>query len=66
VWDGVGENLIMTHSTDDAVKHSAINIESTGATLPQFNEIQFRIESTGGAVITGLKFKYEDIDDDLY
>jgi len=51
---------ILTHSTDDAISKSAINIESTGAALPKsYKEISFRIESTGGAVITGLSFKEE-------
>lgn len=57
---------IFTHTTDNSISHSAINIESTGATLPEFKEIQFRIKSTGGAVITGLKFKVEILDKDLY
>ena len=57
---------IFTHTTDDSISHSAINIESSGATLPTFKEIQFRIESTGNAKITGLKFKYEIISNDLY
>jgi len=56
---------IFTHTTDNSLYHEAINIESTGVTLPEFREIQFRIESTGGAVITGLKFKYEIIDKNL-
>ena len=53
---------IFTHTTDDSISHDAVNVESTGANLPEYSEIQFRIESTGGAVITGLKFKYEIID----
>jgi hypothetical protein len=57
---------IFTHTTDDSISHSAINIESSGATLPEYKEIQFKIESTGGAVITGLKYKSEVIDKDLY
>lgn len=57
---------IFTHTTDDSISHSAINHESTGATLPEFKEIQFRIKSTGGAVITGLKFKVEVLDKDIY
>ena len=32
------------------------------ANLPDFKEIQFRIESVGGAVITGLKVKYSETD----
>ena len=50
---------IFSEATDDAISHSAVNIESTGATLPEYKEISFRIESTGGAVITGLSWKSE-------
>lgn len=46
----------LTHSTLNSSSHSAINIESTGVTFPEFNEIQFRWESTGGAEITGFSF----------
>ena len=52
---------LFTESTDNAVKHECVNIESTGAQLPQFREIQFRIESTGGAVITGFGFNQEKL-----
>ena len=47
---------IYTNTTDNSITHSATNIESTGVNLPDFNEIQFRVESTGGAEITGLKY----------
>ena len=57
---------IFTHTEDNSLRHSSVNIESSGATLPVFKEIQFRIESTFGAVITGLKFKYELVPDDKY
>jgi len=57
---------IFTEATDNSISHSAVNIESSGAFLPEYKEIQFRIESTGGAVITGLKFKYELLDKDFY
>lgn len=50
---------IFTHSTDDSLSHSAVNIESSGANLPEYNEIQFRIESQGGAEITSLSFDAE-------
>lgn len=56
---------IFTHGTDNSISHTAINIESTGATLPEFKEITFRIESTGKAVVTGLKMKTEIIDKDI-
>lgn len=54
---------IFTNTEDDSVRHTAINIESTGATLPTYKEIEFRVESTGGAVFAGLKYKAELIDD---
>jgi hypothetical protein len=52
---------IFTDGTDSAVAHEAVNIESSGVDFPIFKEIQFRIESTGGAEITGIKFQYEVI-----
>ena len=52
---------IFTNTTDDSISHSAV----TG--LPKdFKEIVFRIESTGGAVITGLEFKLEITGKDNY
>lgn len=56
---------IFTHTTDGSYYHDAINIESTGVTLPEYREIQFRIESIGGAVILGLDLKYEIKEDNL-
>lgn len=64
---------IFDYTTTSGISHTAINIESSGATLPQFKEITFRIETTGPAsatqnkapVITGLKFKAEIIDKDI-
>lgn len=57
---------IFTYTSTNAVYHSAINIESTGATLPEYKEIQFRFESTGGAIITGFKFTFEQESKDIY
>lgn len=57
---------IFRYSTQNGISHDAINIESGGATLPEYKEIQFRIESTGGAVITGLSYKAEVLDNKLY
>lgn len=51
---------IFTEGTNNSISHSAINIESDGSTLPnEYKEIEFRIESTGNAVVTGLSFKEE-------
>jgi len=57
---------VFTFSTANAIRHSAINIESTGANLPTWKEILWRIESTGGAEVTGFKSKSEVIEDDIY
>ena len=57
---------ISTNTTDDSLGESAINIESSGATLPEFQEITFRIESTGGAVPTAYRFAYEITGKDFY
>ena len=51
---------IFTHTTDDSLFHEAINIESSGATLPEFRELTLRIESTGGAVVTGFWAQAEE------
>ena len=51
---------IFTNTTNNSVSHTANNIESSGATLPkQYKQIAFRILSTGGAEVTGLRFKEE-------
>ena len=52
---------IFTNGTDSDIYHEAVNIESSGDTLPEFREISFQIKSTGGAVLTGLYFKAEEI-----
>ena len=56
---------IYTHTTDDSRYHDTINIESDGSELPEYREIMFRAESLGGAVVTGIKYKYEEIDDNI-
>ena len=61
-WTTIFENF----TTDDALSHSAVNIESSGDNLPEFEEIQFQVISRGGAVITGLKLKAEVLDKDIY
>lgn len=57
---------IFTYSTDNGLSHSAINIESSGANLPHFRELQLRCESTGGAEITGISLKWEEKESKLY
>lgn len=51
---------ISTNTTDNSVSLEDVINRTTGATLPEFKEIQFRIESTGGAEVTGLKIVYDD------
>jgi len=50
----------------DSISHSAINIESSGATLPEYNELQFKLESTVGAEITAFSFMEEILGKRLY
>ena len=56
---GVGTwTTIFTNDTDSSLSHTAVNIESTGASLPkQYKNIAFRLIATGGAIITGFEFK---------
>ena len=52
---------IFTNTTNNSISRTLNLIASSGAALPKdYKEIQFRIESTGGAEITGLSFR-EDI-----
>lgn len=49
-WTTIG-----TLSTAGALHRAFLNIESTGANFSTFREVQFRLESTGGAEICGFK-----------
>lgn len=55
---------IMTSNTVGTVQKSAVT-DASGISLPEFKEIQFKIASTNGAVITGLKFSYSE-DEEIY
>lgn len=57
---------IFSDTTNNAVSHDAINIESSAAALPEYKEIQFRLESTKGAAITAYKFKSIIYDKGMY
>ena len=59
---------IFTNTTDNSISHSAINIEGSDPEVKfnEFKEIQFQINSTGGAIVTGYKLRYEELDNDLY
>ena len=69
--DDADWTTIFINSTANSLSHTAVNIESTGVTLPEYRDIQFRVEWTGGGLnianvcgITGLKFISELIDKD--
>lgn len=51
---------IFTNLTENSVDYNGKNIEPTGAELPNFNEIAFRIETLGGVEITGIRIKAEE------
>lgn len=55
--DATSWTLVGTESTDDTKSHTFINIEASGAEFGSGREYQFRLESTGGAEITGFKAK---------
>lgn len=51
-WTTIG-----TYSTVGGVSRTFMNIEATGAAFASGNEYEFRVESTGGAEITGIRAK---------
>lgn len=51
---------IHTLTTDNLISSELTKIVSTGGNLGEFHEIQLRIQSTGGAEITGWKIYYEE------
>lgn len=51
---------IFTETTDSTIRRSEANFGF------EFKEITFRVESTGGAAITGIRYKYEFVEDDAY
>lgn len=57
VDDATNWTTVGTYNTVGGISRTFINIESTGAALPSGREIKCRIESTGGAEITGYKIK---------
>lgn len=51
-WTTIG-----TYNTANGLSRDFLNIESTGVDFASFREVRFRLESTGGAEITGFKIK---------
>lgn len=56
---------IYDFTTSDDLSHGAINIEATGDQLPDFNQLQYRVEAYGAA-ITGIKWKNEILEKQLF
>jgi len=54
---------ILTDATDNIERTDVVN---ASAAIPQFKEIEFQITSTGGTVITGFNFRYEEVPDSKY
>lgn len=50
---------LSTYTTDNAISHATTSVESSGVFLPEHYEIQFRVESTGGAEITDFIYDYD-------
>ena len=57
---------IFQHSTAGDITHSAINDEVTSDNLRENKEIEFQLQSTGGAQITGFEFTQEIIGKRMY
>lgn len=56
-WTTIG-----TASTDGDLSHTFLNIESTGVAFAPFRELEVRIESDGGAEITGFVINADVLD----
>jgi len=60
--DGGTFATYFTETTDSAVRTEPVGVQADGAyTNSTGTEFEFRIESTGGAVVTGLFYEYENI-----
>jgi len=57
----VSWTTVLTEVTSSAIAHEAVTIETAGTALPYWREIAFRASVLGGAELTGLKFKYEEL-----
>lgn len=57
---------IFTEAGDGEISHDSVNVESDNSPLAEYNENEFRIESYGGAAITGLYYKAETKDQAPY
>lgn len=64
ISDGSAFTTVESESTEDEMRLLATHVNDGGA-FKNFNELQWRIESTGGAVITSIKWIYEDLNDEI-
>lgn len=55
---------IKVESTDGATRMEALYDTNMGQ-LSDFTDVEFRLESTGGAIITGFGYKYDTLDTQL-
>jgi hypothetical protein len=60
----LGWTTVFQHSSDNSLYKEVINTY-VGANLPEFKELQIRLYSQSGAVITGFKIKYEVLDKEI-
>lgn len=63
-------NTIFVFTGVGGTQHQAINIENAAteilAAFPQYSEIEFRLESIGGASIVGIEYSGEIVDNNIY
>ena len=57
---------IFTANTVGLSNYSAVNITSDAGGFPEYYEIQFRVESLGGAVFTGIEYGSQVVDNQPY
>lgn len=71
---GSSQQLVLKYRKDEETSYTTLFTETTsnniltelgaagGVDLPEFKEIQFKLESTGGAEITSWGFRFEELD----
>ncbi len=52
---------IFTNTIDNSISYEATTIEGSDINLPQFKDIQFRIECLGNVTLNGIRFRYEEV-----
>jgi len=55
---------VTTDTTDNAVSRESV-VDASGNYFTDGREFQFRIESTGGAIVNALAYKYEELETNL-